>query len=70
MHEVSDPDETERLRIRGSPTVMVDGADPFAEPLLPVGLACRVYPFKNGLAGSPTVEQLMAVAVCARGWRR
>lgn len=53
--------EAERLRFRGSPTVLVDGQDPFAEPDAPVGLSCRVYRTPGGLRGAPTVEQLVAV---------
>lgn len=53
--------DAERLSFRGSPTVLVDGADPFADPSAPVGLACRVYRTPEGLRGSPTVEQLMKV---------
>ena len=41
--------------------MLVDGRDPFADPDAPVGLACRLYRTEEGLAGSPTVEQLLAV---------
>lgn len=43
---------------RGSPTVLIDGVDPFADENPPVGLACRVYRTEQGLAGSPTLSQL------------
>lgn len=46
------------LGFRGSPTVLVDGVDPFGDKNAPVGLACRVYHTKEGLAGSPTLSQL------------
>jgi hypothetical protein len=46
---------------RGSPTVLIDGVDPFAGPDAPVGLACRVYSGPDGMAGSPTLEQLRQV---------
>lgn len=49
-----------RVGFRGSPTVLIDGADPFAEDGAPVGLTCRVYRIPDGLVGSPTVEQLRA----------
>lgn len=55
------PEDAERLRFRGSPTVLVDGRDPFAEPDAPVGLSCRVFRTPEGLRGAPTVEQLKAV---------
>lgn len=46
------------LGFRGSPTVLVDGVDPFAEGDEPIGLACRVYITPAGLQGAPTWEQL------------
>lgn len=42
----------------GSPTVLIDGVDPFADDNAPVGLACRVFQTEDGYAGSPTVDQL------------
>jgi hypothetical protein len=45
----------------GSPTVLVDGQDPFATGDEQVGLACRVYSTPDGLAGSPSLEQLVEV---------
>ena len=57
--QVSTPEDAERLSFRGSPTVLVDGVDPFAEPDDPVGLSCRVFRTPDGLRGAPTVEQLL-----------
>ena len=51
-------EDAERLGFHGSPTVLVDGVDPFADEHAPVGLACRVFSTPAGLGGSPTVEQL------------
>lgn len=59
--QVSTPEDAERLSFRGSPTVLVDGVDPFAEPGDPVGLTCRVFRTPDGLRGAPTVEQLVTV---------
>ena len=59
--KVETPEDAERLGFIGSPTVLVDGSDPFATPGAPLGLACRVYLTPEGLAGSPTVEQLTEV---------
>jgi hypothetical protein len=39
----------------------VNGQDPFATGEEQVGFACRVYAGPDGLSGSPTVEQFMAV---------
>jgi len=54
-------EDAERLGFRGSPTVLVDGVDPFADETAPVGLACRVYRTERGMEGAPSVEQLRAV---------
>ncbi|MBC3189793.1 thioredoxin family protein [Pseudonocardia sp. C8] len=47
----------------GSPTILVDGADPFAEQAAAAGaLSCRMYRSEAGdLAGAPSVEQLRRV---------
>jgi hypothetical protein len=46
---------------RGSPTVLIDGVDPFTDRRLLVGLTCRLYQTESGLAGSPTLDQLREV---------
>jgi hypothetical protein len=51
-------DEAERLSFRGSPTVLINGADPWSSPSAPVGFSCRVYRTDMGLAGSPSASQL------------
>jgi Domain of unknown function (DUF5655)/Domain of unknown function (DUF4287) len=57
---VESPEEAVRLGFRGSPTVLVDGKDPFASERDAVGLACRVYRTANGEDGLPTAEELRA----------
>jgi hypothetical protein len=57
----------ERLRFRGSPTIPLDGVDPFAQPDAPIGLSCRVYRTPAGLAGSPSEEQLRRVLGATAG---
>lgn len=57
---VETPEAAERYGFRGSPTVLIDGADPFADTDAPVGLSCRVYATEDGYAGSPSLEQLRA----------
>lgn len=59
--QVTSTEEAERIGFRGSPTILVDGRDVFAEGHEPVGLSCRVYQTADGPAGAPTVEQLRAV---------
>lgn len=58
---VQTPEEAEALGFRGSPTILIDGHDPFAEEGAPVGLACRVFQTDEGLRGSPTLAQLLEV---------
>lgn len=43
---------------RGSPTILIDGRDPFASGDEPAGLSCRLYQTPDGPAGSPTISQL------------
>lgn len=55
---VETPEEAIRTSFRGSPSIIIDGNDPFADPDEPVGLSCRVYQTPDGQAGSPTLDQL------------
>ena len=59
LERVTTQEEAEMLRFLGSPTVLIDGHDPFAIAGHPYGLACRVYETPEGLAGSPTKRQLV-----------
>lgn len=63
---VKTPEEAERLSFVGSPTVVIDGVDPFLEPGAAVGLSCRVYRTESGLAGSPSEAQLRSAVEAAR----
>ncbi len=54
-------EEAARYPFAGSPTVLIDGEDPFAHGGTMSELACRVYQTEDGLAGSPTVAELKAV---------
>lgn len=56
---VTTPEQAEEWGFRGSPSVLLDGNDPFAEPGAPVGLSCRLYRTPEGVGGSPTVAQLI-----------
>lgn len=57
---VTTPEDADRSEFRGSPTVLVDGVDPFADPDAPTGLSCRIYVTPKGPQGSPTIEMLRA----------
>ena len=58
FRRIASVEEADAVGFRGSPTILIDGKDPFADPKAPVGLACRVYRTPAGLAGTPTLEQL------------
>lgn len=51
-------EQAELLGFRGSPTILVDGRDPFVTGDEPSGLSCRLFATPEGRAGSPTIEQL------------
>ncbi len=55
---VESVEEAERLAFHGSPSILVDGIDPFAAPGATVGLTCRLYTTPDGPAGAPTLDQL------------
>lgn len=52
---------------RGSPTVLIDGVDPFADSDAPVGLSCRIYQTDSGPAGSPTLRQIRDAVIATGG---
>lgn len=59
IYQVVDNDaEAKRLGFRGSPTILLDGDDPFEDHSGTVGLACRLYPTASGYEGSPSVSEL------------
>ncbi|HYB88731.1 MAG TPA: thioredoxin family protein [Streptosporangiaceae bacterium] len=56
---IASADEAARWGMRGSPTLLVDGRDPFAVPGAGPAVACRLYEDEDGrLAGAPTVAAL------------
>ena len=64
---VNTPEEADRVGFRGSPTILLNGVDPFATESDPVGgLSCRVYQTPDGPAGSPTLDQLRREFIRAR----
>ena len=67
-HQLVDTvEEADRVGFRGSPSILVDGVDVFADADADAGfgLSCRVYQTPDGPAGAPSVEQLRAVIPCA-----
>ena len=65
-HLVDTVEEAERVGFLGSPTILIDGHDPFATPGATPGLSCRVYATDAGMTGSPTVVQLREALAAAK----
>ena len=60
--EVTDEREAAEAGMHGSPTLLVDGEDPFATPGQPPSLSCRFYRDATGHAdGAPPVDALRRV---------
>lgn len=57
--EVATADDAERSAMSGSPTILVDGVDPFggAGP----SLACRLYRSGDRVEGAPSLDALIEV---------
>src|ERR1039457_2427992 len=56
---IADQDEAARRGMHGSPTILVDGIDPFAEPGQPASVSCRLCRDGGGqVDGAPSVRQL------------
>lgn len=49
------------LGFTGSPTILVDGVDPFADTGSVPSMACRLYRTDEGVQGAPSVEALVRV---------
>ena len=58
---VETPEQAAEERFIGSPTIRIDGTDPFASGDEQVALACRIYDTSTGPSGSPDTAQLLAV---------
>jgi len=57
--EIADEHEAAQAGMHGSPTLLIDGVDPFAAPGQLPSLSCRLYRDATGRAeGAPSVEAL------------
>ena len=50
----------------GSPTILIDGVDPFGVPGQSPAVACRVYVTPAGLSGVPPLGDVVAALTAAR----
>ena len=66
--EITGEREAAEAGMHGSPTLLVDGADPFAVPGQPPSLSCRLYRDESGhAAGVPPVEEQRRVLAASNG---
>ena len=57
---ITSQDEAQKRGFVGSPTILIDGVDPFAVPGTSPAVACRVYVTPGGLSGVPPLDGLVA----------
>ena len=64
---VSSDEQAQALDFVGSPTVLINGEDPFrSDEARAFGLTCRVYLSATGLVGSPSIDEFVAaISACA-----
>jgi hypothetical protein len=55
---IGSQEHAEQRRFTGSPTIMIDGVDPFEDSGRPPAMACRVYPSSGGPKGIPDLRML------------
>jgi len=64
--EVADEREAAQAGMHGSPTLLIDGVDPFAGPDQAPSLSCRLYRDAAGRTGpAPSVEALRQALAAA-----
>jgi len=62
QREIRDEAEAATRQMAGSPTLLIDGADPFAVAGQSPSLSCRLYADEAGaVAGAPSLAQLRTV---------
>jgi len=65
--EIADERTAAQAGMHGSPTLLIDGTDPFATPGQATSLSCRLYRDETGRLGpAPSVEALRQ-AIAAAG---
>ena len=58
--EITTSDEARRRGMHGSPTILLEGRDLFTSDADVGSLSCRLYDVDGGLAGTPSVRQIVA----------
>jgi hypothetical protein len=55
---ITTEDEARARGFTGSPTILLNRSDPFAQSGAPVALSCRLYATRCGLQGMPDLRDL------------
>ncbi|MGD9750975.1 MAG: hypothetical protein AB7W59_08270 [Acidimicrobiia bacterium] len=58
-HVITDLPQAQAHGMCGSPTILLNGHDPFAYPGASPSLSCRLYPREHGTQGCPTEDELI-----------
>jgi hypothetical protein len=58
FQNVETPEQAARLGFAGSPTILFNGVDLFADANPSAGYACRIYRTERGAEGAPSLSQL------------
>ncbi len=66
MQEVADAAEAVRRGMAGSPTILLDGVDPFLQGHHEAGFACRLYRDRLGRTSNAPTEEVLRAAVGVR----
>jgi|SRR5580698_7115965 hypothetical protein len=67
---IATEEEAARCGMHGSPTILIDGIDPFAVPGQPASVSCRLYRDSDGrIGGAPSVSQLHRALTTAAALR-
>lgn len=62
---IATQDQAEQRGFTGSPTILVNGLDPFATPDSPAAVSCRLYLTPDGPRGVPELQDLSQALVQA-----
>ena len=58
--EVDSVDDAAAAGMHGSPTILIDGTDPFTPAGGEVSLSCRLFRTGDGVEGAPSLAELVA----------
>jgi hypothetical protein len=66
---IASQEQAEARGFVGSPTILVDGVDPFGVDGQSPAFACRVYSTPSGLSGMPPLDDVITALTAARRLR-